>query len=51
MSLVTFDFEHTYIKKWCHVSGAECKYCEIGNQMFFIVMLSFWKTKYELVMI
>ena len=21
MFLVTFDFEHTYIKKWCYASG------------------------------
>ena len=29
----------------------ECKYCEIGNQMFFNVMFSFLKTQEELVMI
>ena len=34
MFLVTFDFEHTYIKKWSYASGVECKSCEISNQMF-----------------
>ena len=28
----------------------ECRSCEIGNQMFFNAMLSFSKTKEELVM-
>ena len=51
MSLVTFDFEHTYIKKWCYASGVyQYKFCEISNQMFFNVMFSFSKTKDELVM-
>ena len=47
MSLVTFDFEHTYIKK-CHTSGAECQSCEISNQMLLNIMFSFSKTKDKL---
>ena len=32
MFLVTFEFEHTYIKKWCYASGADVfKSCEISN--------------------
>ena len=50
MFLVTFDFEHTYIKKWCYASAVECKSCEISNRMFFNVMFSFSETKDELVM-
>ena len=57
MFLVTFDFEHTYIKKWCYASGVmqvvfinECKFCENSVKMFFNVMFSFSKTEGELVM-
>ena len=45
MFLVTFDFEHTYIKKWCQANGVEYKSCEIRNQMFLNVMFTFLKTK------
>ena len=50
MFLVTFDFENTYIKKWCYASGVECKFCEISNQLCLNVMFSFSKTKDKLVM-
>ena len=51
MFVVTFDFEHTYIKKWCYANGVyECKSCKIINKMFFNIVFSFWKTKGELVM-
>ena len=52
MFLATFDFEYTYIKKWCYASGVYNKFksCEISSQMFFNVMFSFSKTKDELVM-
>ena len=51
MFLVTFDFEYTYIKKWCYASGVyEWKSCEINTQMFFNVMFSFPKSKDEMVM-
>ena len=39
MFLITFDFEHTYIKKWCHISGVECKSCEIGKCFFFNIFI------------
>ena len=41
MFLVTFDFEHAYIKKPCYASGIECKSCEISNQMFLNVIFLF----------
>ena len=51
MFLVTFDFQRTYLKQWCYASGVyKCKSCEIRNQIFFNAMLSFSKTKEELVM-
>ena len=50
MFLVTFDLEHTYIKKSCYASGIDCKSCEISNKMFLNVMFPFLKTKDELVM-
>ena len=34
MFLVTFDSEHTYIKKSCYTSGVEWKSCEISNHVF-----------------
>ena len=43
MFLVTFDFEHTYIKKWCYASSAECKSCEISNEMILNVIFPFSK--------
>ena len=48
---ITFDFDHTYIKKRCYASGVyECKSCEISNQIFFNVILLFLKIKDKLVM-
>ena len=41
MFLVTFDFEHAYIKKPCYARGIECKSCEISNQMFLNVIFLF----------
>ena len=45
MFLVTFDFEHTYIKKWCYASGVECNSCEIRNQIILTVLYSFSKRR------
>ena len=53
MFFVAFDFEHSYIKKWCYTQMVfinECKYCKISNQMFFNVMFLFSKTKGDLLM-
>ena len=47
MFLVTFDFEHTYLKSGVMqvVLIDECKSSNIGNQMFFNVMFSFFRIK------